>query len=193
MNLLSEYCKRSKNNFVIPTNDGICFFNEHNRPAIIGTTSVLPKAKQICYKCKILESNDPFAAKTTEYEKSVIIVELFVPDKYCGYSADRHFHVSADSDVLKEISNYGYGNVEPVHLNHGRDIEIWLWNFFLFHSPIRRSADWDRFLSSQKTNTQPLKCYEQMAHCAINYPKIYEQYYNIYQSFVPGRKYLLFG
>jgi hypothetical protein len=87
MNLLSEYCKRLKENFVVPTNDGICFFNEHKRPAFICLTSVLPKSVQICHKCHILANSITLDSKTSpEYEKNAMIVELFAPDKDYGCS-----------------------------------------------------------------------------------------------------------
>lgn len=166
----------------MPTNDGLCFFNDHKRPGLIALTSTSPKSHQTCYRCGS--------------ESSWVILELFIPNRDDIFTCVFHDHIHPDANLVKEVRAAACNtNVEiatPVYLKNGRDIEVWLWSFFLFHSRLRRSRNWVNWVDQQTTTAEPLRSYEQMVNCAMNHPKVFNLYYTMYQTFVPGRKYLLF-
>lgn len=177
-NLMTEYFRRHKENYILPTNEGVCFFNEHKRNALICLTSVTPKAISTCLKCGV--------------EDASITVELIKPHPDEGFRIHLHDHIAPDTDLNEYVTSKGIGSLTPVSLKDTREIEVWFWNFFLFHNRLRRSRVWQTWVKTQTTTDELTKCYEQMTRCAANWPKIYPVYYNIYQTLLVGRKYLLF-
>jgi len=176
MNLQVEYYRRHDQKIILPTTDSLCFFNEHKRSAIICLASATPKSVLTCDLC----------GKT-----SSLTIELFGPskDSSAGMVQLSHQHVGPETDLQKVITEH---NVQPVYLKNGSEIEIWLWNFYLFHSRLRRSKNWIDWVKTQEETDDQLKIYEQMTHCAIEHPRAYNVYYSMYQKVTAGRKYLLF-
>jgi hypothetical protein len=137
-----------------------------------------PKAISTCLKCGA--------------DDSTITAELIGPHPDEGFRILFHDHVSPDTDLVKHVESKIPNKVTPVVLKDSREVEVWFWNFFLFHNRLRRSRVWQTWSKTQTTTDEILKCYEQMTRCAANWSKIYQVYYNIYQSLLGGRKYLLF-
>lgn len=177
-NLMTEYFRRHGDQHVMATNDGICVFNEHKRPAMIALTSIAPKSLSCCANCA--------------YPERGIAIEILEPSRDQPFALTSHLHVPPDTDIKKYIISNGYNNYCPVYLKNNRELEIWLWNFFLFHSRLRRSRNWAKTCSEQSETDEPTRTYEQMAQCAILWPKYFAQFYIMYQTVVSGRKYLIF-
>ena len=171
--LLTEYCKRHRNlGIVLPTQDGLCFFNDHKRPATVCLTSTYPRSYTTCIRCS---QNDS------------VIVELFEPNREDAFTHLGHHHVQPDYDIARFV-----GGQTPVFIKNYGDIELWLWHFFLFHNRLRYSRVWKAWTDTQTIESEPLRTREQMAQCAIRHQRIFNVYYNMYQTFTVGRNYLLY-
>jgi hypothetical protein len=182
MNLATEYSKRHGNEFILPTNDGLCYFNDYKRHALIATTSSTFRSHTACHLCG---------------DKRFITLELFSPSLDEAFTVMHHGHIHPDEDVysvIREISSRKLIScVTPVYLKTGAEIETWLWKFFLFHNRLRRSQRWINFIVKKKITEDPImSSYEEMTICACHFPKKFNLYYRAYQEFVTGRKYLLF-
>lgn len=171
--LLTEYCNRHRcAQYVLPTNDGMCFFNDHKRPAFVCLTSTYPRSYSTCMQCA---------------QNNSVIVEMFGPSREESFSFSGHSHVSPDTDISALVKDFS-----PVSLKSNDEIERWLWQFFIFHNRLRYSRVWKTWSDEQETTSEPLRTHEQMAHCAIKYPRYFNIYYTMYLTFTVGRKYLLF-
>lgn len=170
MNLLVEYCKRHKTAFVLPTNGGLCFFNDYHLPSLVCLTSNTPKSITTCNLCGTDESS--------------MIIEILSG----SLSLISHTHIHPDADILQYIKiNFDRRGLTPVYLKTGKEIEVWLWKFFLSHQhKLLNSYAW------KIRNDESNDAYEQMTYCAMQFPRIYSTYYTLYQMCTAGRKYLLF-
>lgn len=169
-NLFDEYCKRHHLKCALPINDGLFFFNSLNKPALICLTGNSPRTYSYCSACKTPN----------------IAVEFFTPDRDEGYEHIYHAHVDPDLDILAYTKKHISKTAEPVYLKEEKEIECWLWNFFLLNSRLRLSSSFKLWSSIQPT----INPYEQMAWCAMKAPMVFNSYYNLYQTFTAGRKYI---
>lgn len=176
MNLITEYCNRHNTEFLIPTNNGVLFFNDYKRPALICLTSNTPKAFTACPLCAS--------------EETLMTVELFAPGKDSSFTHVAHHHVHPDTDLLQHINKQAGIDLKPVRLTSSRDMECWLWSFFLFHHRLRRSRNWMAWREQLEITCEVSRTYAEMTHCAVKFPRYYANYYTIYQTFTVGRKYL---
>lgn len=178
MNLLVEYCKRHGVNFVWGNNEGIVFLDDYNRPAVVCITSSAPRQIITCGSCPTDRSN--------------LVVELFVPSRDSIFSPLSHSHQPPDVDLLKHFCDIGHGGYKPYKAKNQTDVETWLWRFFIFHNKTKYSTAWRRFSAEQSKDESPMKYIEQMAWVAIKHPKVYHDYYHMYQMLTTARNYLLF-
>jgi hypothetical protein len=169
--LLAEYRKRHKKNFVSTTNEGVCFFDVNDLPALICLTSLSTRSCTTCTRC-------------TERPCSMI-VELFQPTVGTYYQS-YHGHCEPDSDIVKLIEKFGIKEAKPFMPNTQRDLEIWLWRFFVSSGRVRLHA-------SKRESIKELQTLEEMATVAMRYPKSFSTYYSMFETFLLGRKYLMFG
>lgn len=176
MNLSIEYYKRHDEKFIMPTNDGLCFFNEYKRPAFICHTSTNPKTHNICYRCG--------------HKDSLIVLEVFSPHRDAVFQQITHQHIHPDGDILEEMLKFG--TLTPVSFGCNEKLDTWLWKFFLFHNRLRRAKSWIKWKEEQEECPEPLDTYNEMTFCAKHYPKVYNEYYGMYQKLISGRKYLLY-
>jgi len=173
-NLLTEYCQRHSIECAVPMSEGVCFFNNYaNRPSAICLTGNSPKSISSCSNCP-----------------GSIIVELFVPHSGTGYSMVMHLHVDPDVNIINIVNGFGT-KCRPFYVQSNGDVERWLWKFFMLTCRLRKSRSWAEWIK-EHGGTSSLAIHEQMARCAIRYPQIYKTFYNMYQLFTAGRKYLLF-
>ena len=177
MNLLVEYCKRRRTEFVLPTNDGLCFFNTAGQPTLVCLTSHTPKSFSTCGRCVSNQS---------------MTIELFTFRD--ALSQIIHDHVQPDTDLLHYTRSLLGVNLEPVYLKNHRDTEIWLWHLFAAnYRKLRDLRSWQTWNGNHPFDCDLRRAYEQMTHCAMHLPRVYNVYYTMYQTFVAGRKYLLYG
>ncbi len=171
MNLQVEYYRRHKQDVVLPANGGLCFFNELKKPSMICLVGGSPKISQTCPLCN---------------KSDTITLEIFAPDREIGIVSVSHKHVHPDTDLAK----LGLG--QPVYLKDGADVEVWVWNFFLQNSRLKKSKNWVTWSRSLGEMNSHMRTAEELVHCAMEHPRSYNLYYEIYQSVTAGRKYLTF-
>src|SRR5579859_2893855 len=129
-NLLIEYCKRHNTEFVLPTNNGMCFFNHNDTPAFICLTS-MRLHQQVCLLSPTevpIEGihSQKLICKKCSTKESLIIIELFGRRLANRFEFLLHDHIHPDTDIIKYIKDSGHENLKPVYLKTGRDIELWL-------------------------------------------------------------------
>jgi hypothetical protein len=184
MNLLVEYCRRKGIDYVPTHDNGVCFFNKEHKPTYICTLSMIPKANHTCLKC--LTDNDiiveVFSGTMTRPS------DVFSSNGEC-YNLDSHEHLSINADVLKYLKSK-LENVQPVYMKNAKDIERWMWQFFLANC--NTSKAFKKWIEQHETTQEPLRTHEQMFRCASRHPGAFSLYYSLYQGFV-GRRYLLLG
>ena len=182
MNLAVEYYTRHKTSVILPTNDGMCFFNNHKKPAVIALTSVTPKAYTSCKRC----------AETNSW----IAIDLFIPNRDMGFEFTSHQHVSPDTNLvnfIKESTLPESKSLEPAMFPSGQEIELWLWKFFFDHNSLKRSPSYSQWAKQQQTVDEPLRTCEQMARVATFHTKCFHAYFAMYQILITGRKYIYCG
>ena len=172
--LLTEYRKRHKKTFVLPTNEGVCFFDLNGIPAAICLTSLAGRSYSTCYRC---------AERPCR-----MIAEVFRPHGhgYHGYNISMHTHIEPDTDILKLVDTQVIGGVVPFMPTSQRDLEFWLWRFFSLNL---RSKP----LYPKKETMPELSTLEEMVAVAMRQPKSYAVYYAMFELFIIGRKYLIYG
>lgn len=167
-----EYHRRHKLPCISPAINGLLFFKENTRPALILLTSTFPKNITYCSSCK---------------SSSTLVAECFLPNKEYGHCLESHNHICPNTDLIKWISNK-FKNLEAVKISNGTEIETWLWSFFYFNSFLR---NYERF-KSYENQQDPIKTYNMLCTCAFSYPESFEVYYKTYKLLTCGRKYLYF-
>jgi hypothetical protein len=172
MNLLREYCLRTKKEFLWATNEGFVFLSEYKRPAMVCLTSSHPRQLSICNNCVNLHHE--------------MIVELIVPEKDQVYKIHSHSHCEPNINLLDHLKKLGFGEYEVCPMSNLKDIESWMWEFFIFHNALKYSQGWKNLLGKQKDN----KIEEQMCWCATKSPSMFVNYYNMYENLTIGRTYL---
>lgn len=173
MNLLLEYSKRHSLCCVPPTNAGVCFF-EGNGLQFVVLTSTATRSVNACSNCN---RND-----------GTIIFELFFPTSQ-GCVLYAHVHIDPNEDLLKVIERVRGIKSKPVTCSY-KNTEVWLWQLFINNNRLSQNANWVRLLS-ELPKQEPLRTHEQMAWVSSNCPKIFNHFYNMYQTLMVGRKYLL--
>lgn len=160
----------------MPTNDGLMFYKEYKRPALVVHTGFCPKVMRTCNQCS---------------KPDTIAVELFTPDSNLGYRLAGHHHVSPDTELNKWIQSLdGFSKFSPVSLKHGRELELWIWSFFFLHSKLRRNNRF-RLWAKVQNSEEPMTTYDRIWKCLIDYPNEFRTYYNAY-TLIVGKKYLCF-
>ncbi len=176
-NLATEYFKRHKIKCVAPTNDGFCFFNNYNIPALVCLTSTTPKCYKGCPTCN--KSNTP------------ITIELFTVDSQGKHQLYDHYHAHPDENLLSSLKERTrlLGTLTPVYFKNNQQIELWLWQFFITNNKIKQTSSWP---FATKSNPSQTNLYEEMLWCAMKNYRFFNCYYTMYQELTAGRKYLLF-
>lgn len=170
-NLAVEYFRRHGSNVVLPTNDGVVFFND-----LICLTSVSPKTVNCCSYCG------------KDYR---IVVEFIATTRDKAVNVIFHGHVEPDTDLVKCMKNF-YSDSKPVYLKNNTEIEVWLWNYYLLKSKLHLSKTWKEFAQTLTTK-EPFRTNQMLTWCALNLTRVFQSYYSLYQTVVVGRKYLLYG
>ncbi len=177
-NLLNEYRKRHKLDFVWSScANGVCFFSKGGKPSLICLTSEPMRSLSTCPKCKNHKEGD-------------IVVELvsFPGNKELSLVHD-HIHPDTDLNVLVK-KNIGE-ELNPFQAKTYKDLEVWLWSFFLQLRPIQ-GTHWQRFRKMQK-GSKCSQVVEQMFWAACHSPAIYRFYYHsFYSVYLLGRNYLMY-
>jgi hypothetical protein len=75
-----------------------------------------------------------------------------------------------------------------------KDIEIWLWNYFIQSKPFKKPLAFDDYVKNQdKRQNNISRALDQMLWCAINQPSAYSLFYeDMYTHILVGRNYLLY-
>lgn len=180
-NLLNEYRKRHRSNFIWATNDGVCFFGKNHRPGAVCVVSDPARSIQDCSKCR--------------NGKNLLVCEIYEPFIRNHSGCIYHNHITADTDLAKILANINKSYV-PYFAHNQKDIEAWLWNFFLQTKPfVNGSSAWMAFLQNQKKDKESnvMKLLSQMVWCVEFCPYIYAHFYDyVYRPFLLGRTYLLY-
>jgi hypothetical protein len=183
-NLINEYRRRHGLNFVLPLDEGLCYFDLAKKPGAIVLTSSPSRSITTCRQCL--------------KHQQVLVAELFIhtglvaPDPVFKQVAHEHIHPDTD---LRTWVNEKIGDpkkvYEPVEATDDRDVEVWLWRFFTRHNPI--------FNRKWTNKEEPFRSLEQISWVIdkygkhSNYPALFEFFYkNLYYTFTLGRKYLLY-
>ena len=183
-NLINEYRRRHGLNFVLPLDEGLCYFDLAKKPGAIVTTSSPSRCATTCRQC-------------LKHQPS-LIAELFVHTGSAApnavYKQVAHEHVAPDTDLRSWVNQkIGDGKkvYEPVEAMDDREVECWLWRFFVRHNPV--------FNRKWANKEEPLRSLEQIAWVIdkygkhSTYPALFEFFYkNLYWQFTLGRKYLLY-
>lgn len=182
-NLLSEYRRRHNSNFIWASNDGVCFFNKNRKPAAV---CLLTDACRAVSSCDFCHSRQPkFVCEVVEpaerFHMRYLIKLLF------------HEHVEVDIDVAKVMGSLDDSYV-PYHAKDQKDIETWLWHFFLQTRPFVKYPQFEQFAKEQdKKQSNVMRSLDQMLWTASTLPSTYAIFYErMYLPFVVGRNYLLY-
>ena len=175
MNLQLEYARRKRIDSGWGTLDSMVFFNDHDRPAAICLSSTHPRSISTCEECG----------------RCSLIFEICVPNRDSIYSIKNHAHVGPDHNLIKHVKQKLSKPLTVYYPKNQQDIDMRIWEFFIFHNRNRYVDDWAQMLESTSKHPQALRGAEQMAWCAINHPRIYNNYYNAYSNLIGGRNYLL--
>ena len=180
---MQEYRERHGMNFVLSVDEGVCFFDQNKKPAAVVLTSSHSRNITTCRQCLRHQGG--------------LIAELFTltgkafPEHV--YKLTTHEHIDADLDLRKWVNDNlktGSGTYEPVVAASDRELECWLWRFFIRHNPA---------LPKKWANKEePFRSLEQMAWAINNkysgMPKLFEGFYkNLYYIFMLGRRYLIYA
>lgn len=178
MNLVVEYAKRRKQQLILGTNDGVCFLDFAMRPRYIMLTGRWPRCTRPCYQC----SSD-----------GGMIVELLTSCRDEGFSCLSHRHVSPDTNLLQHANDVLLKPLlSPYYAACHADLEFWLWRFFIVGYRFSNRRSYSAFLETQ-TAKEPACYVEQMAWIAQRAPRAFSRYYELYESTLAGRNYLLYG
>jgi hypothetical protein len=184
-NLLSEYRRRHNSNFIWASNDGICFFNKNRKPAAICLVTETSRVINHCDLCHVRQPK--------------FICEIYSPNKFNNIgeliNLLCHEHIEADADVTQVINKID-SSLMPYYAKDQKDIESWLWNFFLQTDPFSKkySNSFEEFVKQQgNRNSNVMRSIEQMLWTISTVPNIYPIYYQkLYQPFIIGRNYMLY-
>lgn len=181
-NLLNEYRRRHNSNFIWGSSDGVCFFNKNRKPAAICLLTDMCRAGTVCDYCSGRQPR--------------FVCEVFTLNRWGSREPLKilaHDHIDVDIDVSKFMSKLD-ANFVPYHAKDQKDIEAWVWNFFLQLQPFSRCDSYIEFAKKQdKKDSNTMRSLEQMIWAATNMPEIFSVYYaRFYQLSVIGRNYLLY-
>jgi len=183
--LIQEYRERHGMNFVLAVDEGLCFFDVSRKPAAIVLTSSPSRNITTCRECLL--------------PRGGLIAELFVltgqPYPSQTYKLAKHEHINPDTDLrwwVNDVLKGKEGTYEPFIATNDRDIECWLWRFFIRHHPL--------FQKKWANKDEPFRSLEQMAWTINNsgqhnsQPRLFEGFYKtLYYTFMLGRRYLLYS
>jgi hypothetical protein len=177
--LLSEYRTRHKVDFVWAAGiNGVCFFAKGGRPHSICLVSDLRIACTRCTEC-LLQNKETSIVEFVSFDQKGKL-EIF----------HNHMPPNLDLNILAEI--HAGESCQAFTARSSRDLEAWLWVFFLEGTKPIRGKRWQSFRRGQRGG-RATKAVEQMMWVALHYPVIYQRYYsNFYQSYLLGRNYLLY-
>jgi hypothetical protein len=182
--LITEYRKRHGLTCVMSVDEGVTFFDSNKKPSAIVMTSSHSRSVTNCRECL--------------GHKGGLIGELFVhtgqhhPKQV--YRLARHEHIEADVDLCAWANkhNPGGSKLEPFTPSSDREVECWLWQFFIRNNPA--------YLRKWANKEEPLRSIEQMAWTIDNsgnypnQPRTFECFYkSLYYTFLLGRKYTIYG
>lgn len=180
-NLLNEYRRRHKLDFVWAINDGVCFFTKSGMLPVICVTSDNTRPVGTCKRCNTLNTTlvaECFTLGDTDHAKECVL----------------HDHINPDADICKLVtSNIGEG-YKPYMARSQREIEVWLWDYFLQFKPFASARGWRELREEQRESNEDHfdKAVTQMLWAAKTQPHIYRYYYErVYQPLLLGRKYML--
>jgi len=180
--LIQEYRQRHGMNFVMPLDEGLCFFDRAKKPDAIVITSSHSRHMTTCRRC--------LSNKGSLVGEIVVHSGLSFPSD--TYNIVKHEHISPDLDLRQWVNDVLPGNHEPVVVTDDRHIECWLWRFFIRYTPA--------YVRKWSSKEEPYRSIEQMMWTIQNKNstqtnrRMFEAFYkNIYYNFVLGRKYLLYG
>jgi len=182
--LIQEYRERHGMNFVLAADEGVCFFDSGKKPGAIVLTSSHSRNITTCRGCL-----KPHGG---------LVAELFVQTgrayPEATYRLFRHEHVDPDIDLRTWVNETikAKDSYQPFAADNDRDLECWLWRFFIRHNPM--------FARRWANKEEPLRSLEQMAWAVNNtsqhtsHPRLFEGFYKgLYYTFMLGRKYLLYA
>lgn len=173
-NLLTEYRERHKTNFILPIDEGVCFFNLNKKPHLICLTSSLSRNYSTCRQCL----------------KHIggLIAEVFLYNSTNYFSLIKHEHIDPDLDLGNFVNKVTNEKLIPFVAYSEIDVECWLWNFYL--------SNYEVFLRKWENKVEPCRMLEQVSFCFQdrgNFKHLETFYTKFYQTFLLGRKYILFG
>lgn len=183
-NLLNEYRRRHNSSFIWASNDGVCFFNKNRKPAAVCLLTDVCRAVVSCELCHT--KNPKFVCEVLAPKDSAYSVGFF--------KILRHEHVGVDIDVNKILTNLDSKFV-PYYAKDQKDIETWLWQFFIQMQPFAKSQyQFNKFVKSQdKRQTGVMRSLDQMFWTIECFPSVYSIFYDrLYLPFIIGRNYLLY-
>lgn len=183
--LIVEYRKRHGLACVMSIDEGVTFFDVNKKPFAIAMTSSHSRSVTNCREC----------LNTT----GGLIGELFVhTGKFYPkqtYNMIRHEHLEPDVDLCVWANKYASckSKLEPFIPSSDRELECWLWQFFIHNNPI--------FLRKWHNRDEPMRSLEQIAwtigNSGVNYKnnsQLFEYFYkNVYYTFLLGRRYTIYG
>jgi hypothetical protein len=171
-NLLVEYLKRHKYEYVPLCHNGVCFFDGGSpRNHAIALTSLACRSFSTCTDCD------------REIAKSTIIVEMFTMGYNGSFAQVFHKHMPQNTDLTALVNKYALYDdkpLKPIYAKSQKELEVWLWKFLI------------RDLAYKPKETKPeMLDLEPIAWAAFKNPKLYASYYMAYEAFLVNRKYLL--
>lgn len=168
-NLLTEYRKRHGASFIVPMDEGLCFFNgPDGQPAVVAVTSSPSRSMGSCRMCVT--------------QKTPMIVEVLRsdPNSLTFLSDPIHQHILPDADLVRVVHglNLPGGPFTPVTFRGDREVEGWLWR--LFSKSVRGMA---------KRRDDP---FEDMVAVGLRNPPILDTFFKyVFQPILLNRRYLL--
>lgn len=180
--LITEYRKRHGLSCIMSVDEGVTFFDSGKKPTAIVMTSSLSRTVTNCRACLA--------------HKGGLIGEVFVHTGKCHpeptFRLARHQHIEADIDIRAWANEHAGPGLEPMVARSDRDIEAWLWRFFIRNNPV--------FARKWANKDETLRAIEQMAWAVDNsgshqgQPRVFDSFYkNLYYTFILGRRYTIYG
>lgn len=171
MNLLTEYRKRHRGDFIWAVEEGAVFYSLNNIPELVLLSSSHSRCLQTCSRC--------------ETHVSGVILELFKgEDLIC------HIHQPPDCNITRFMTNLGYTEHKPFIPKSEQEAEMWLWDYYL-KLVGRISSGFDSLTRKKGLNNKERFC-EQLLWMIDYSPHHFSTFYNkFYCNFLVGRKYLL--
>jgi hypothetical protein len=178
--LISEYRTHINSDFVLPSDEGVVFFDFQRQPHSIAVVSSPSRALTVCPE------------QCAGQSRGKMVLEILTPSLHSTalpYEIMLHTHIHPDTDLINFCSKFFSSDIKPFPIVSRQDAESWFWNFFEATAIYKMATAKHKIENLSKDS---LTRFLQNVMNANNLHKWWSYYMDLYVNILASRRYLHF-